>query len=722
MAKQRKSFFEKLTELNTSHEESKKVKSIKKKKNFKIWITLGALAVVVASAITIPLVINTTKVNYKPARANDQKVLEFINDKGEKVSINVEQLTNDLKSGDTKIKEKNEELYKKAIFYLYEQEQKASVKFQRIWNFSREIGEQENNNIALKSIEEVRKAQKDKLNDVKRTTQNNYGFENWEKQFTTQLASEEYGKSTSEEEAIEFLVFKEIEHNALRSFQLENANDTLFKTKKDINRVASADIFEVDSDGNKVLDKSKNPIIIVKKGDKSFKEFVKEKNYFEVKDSEKIITLKTRSFIPQKWNVDPFIDDFLKNNTPYVSSLFTIPGVPPTLLSTPWTVDKDKYINLALYSIVDNKVVLNGSLISKFKNIEDYVLEPNDEKNKDKALYENYLNALSSDPDELKKNLGSSGVTSLTQLFKNDNASLAMAMVNDLFETNTHKLPEVDLETLFKENYNTSTFAKIAALLAETKTIETEYTSATEETKKAEALNKLSDKTKEINTIIKTYLTQIKSDEFNTTIGENYKNTFVKTHKNEEYLSFAYNVKGAPGVKAIITQGGISLLTYKKVDTKEKFMKLLKSDLVNLSESKPDYFKTLQILNASLTSKNSIIDFTLQDSGFDSYLKTQTNIFSEDKKQKYNDQDLNNLKNSASSIRVGELRLDAYNALEKSLAWIKGLINTKTSFNFQYKDGKYYIDYDKAGTTSALSTNTAKEEILKRILAEFKIK
>ncbi|EFF41302.1 HinT-interacting membrane complex protein P80 [Mycoplasmopsis alligatoris] len=719
MAKERKSFFEKLTEMNASHEESKKPISHKKKRNIKVWVTLGALALVVTSAITIPLVINTVKVNYKDPRDASDQIIEFVDDKGEKVSISVEELTNSLKTEDLKIKEKNEELYKKVIFYLYEAEQKASAKFQTFWNFSRQIGEAENNNIALKTIDEVRKLQKDKVNDLKRTTQNNYGFENWEKQFKTLLAGEEYGKSSTEEQAIEFLVFKDIQSDALRSFQLENSKDSLFKTKKDINRVASSDIFELDKDGNKVLDANEQPIILVKKGEKVFKEFIKDKNYFEVANSESIITLKTKSFNPQKWSVDTFIDEFLKTNTPYVTSMFTIPGTPPTLLSSPWTVDKDKFTNFALYSIIDNKVVLNGSLVSKFKNIEDYVLDANDQKNKDKAIFENYLQTLSTDPDELKKNLGSTGVTSLTGLFKNDNVSLSMSIVSDLFEANSHKLPEVNLEDLFKISFVGETKTAVDKLDKEIKSLEEKLKTTPTDSK---SLNELADKTTELNRIIKTHLSQMKPDEFNLTIGENYRKLFVKNVNNQNLLSFAYNVTGANGIKAVISQAGITLLSNRKVDSKEKFLKLLKADLINLSQGKPDYFKTLNILNASLSNRNSIIELTLKDKSFQEYLKSQVNIYAEEKGANYTDADIVELTNSAVSIQAGELKMASYNALEKAQNWIKGLINTKTSYNFAFKDGQFYIDYNKSKGTTALSARPAKDEILDRILKEFKLK
>ncbi|UWV82284.1 hypothetical protein NW067_04650 [Mycoplasmopsis cynos] len=64
MAKKQKSFFERLSELNDNFEEKNKKVTRKTKRNWINWGILGTLAVCLISGISIPLAINTTKINY----------------------------------------------------------------------------------------------------------------------------------------------------------------------------------------------------------------------------------------------------------------------------------------------------------------------------------------------------------------------------------------------------------------------------------------------------------------------------------------------------------------------------------------------------------------------------------------------------------------------------------------------------------------------------------
>lgn len=724
MAKKQKSFFEKLTEINASHDESKKEKNIKNQRfsNKKIWFTLGTLGAIIITAISVPLIINTSVVNLQTARPDESTIITFVDPIGNKILVPVKEVTRVINNEQHVNANKLSEAYKKAVFFLYEKEQKASITFQRVWNLSRSVGEQERDNLALKPISEVRAVQQSKIDDIKRNLQNTFGIENWRAEFQKEIAKDENGKSNTEEEAVEFLTFKELEKDALRSFELESSAQTLFTNTTQINRTATADIFDIDENGNRRVDESKNPIILFRQGEKVFPKFVENENFFSSGISDRVFTLKTRSFQENKWDVGIFIDEYFNKNTPYTISNFTIPGTAQATLTSPWTVNKQQFTNFALYSVIDNQVIQNGSLISRFKNLEDYVLKTDEATTKEKAIYENYLNVLAIDPENIKNNLGSTGIVSLVSLFnQKDQVQVAMSLLSSLFETDGAKLPTLDLSKLFVINYDANTKTQIDKLLEEAKKIENgSEIKGTDTVAKNSALNKMSDLISQVNIIIQRYLTQLSDANFNDLVGVVYRDNIVKTVSNRQYTSFIYNVQGSLDTKAVLTPAGITLVKNKKIANKEEFLKLIKSDLLNLSQGSPAYFKAVEAINVDTKNQNIVVQTLFQDEEFKTYLKNNVNINSENRNTKYTDQDITELSNIATSVVVGSQTNAAYTGMQKVTEWLKSAINTNASYNFTLKDGAFYIDFNKS-VPNSLSTQPAKDTILNRIFIDFKI-
>ncbi|TNK93396.1 hypothetical protein C4M95_05610, partial [Mycoplasmopsis pullorum] len=129
------------------------------------------------------------------------------------------------------------------------QEVKASKLFQRIWNSSLLDGEKSRTDLALKSLEELRTEQKNKIADIKKNLKANYGYQNWEKEFQKILQSDQYGKSTNEESAIKHLLINQIKSKALARYILESSEDSLFDSEDVINRVIKTEVYELDDNG-----------------------------------------------------------------------------------------------------------------------------------------------------------------------------------------------------------------------------------------------------------------------------------------------------------------------------------------------------------------------------------------------------------------------------------------------------------------------------------------
>ncbi|WP_416373667.1 HinT-interacting membrane complex protein P80 [Mycoplasmopsis felis] len=195
------------------------------------------------------MAINTTKVNYQEPESNDKTIIEYKDGEGNLLySANVKLISDLLKDNNLLKKEKINDLYRRLIFKLYEEEVDASETYQRLYNNSLTEFESVRTDIALKSLSEVRKDKIKYLEDQRNNVRQNYPFETFENVWNQKLQSDEFGKSKTFDEAVEYLTFKQVENDAKRRYEIEiKQQDLSF-----INRTAKRDIFKQDK--NKQLD------------------------------------------------------------------------------------------------------------------------------------------------------------------------------------------------------------------------------------------------------------------------------------------------------------------------------------------------------------------------------------------------------------------------------------------------------------------------------------
>lgn len=141
---------------------------------------------------------------------------------------------------------------------MYDQEVNASKEYQRLWNASRTENEKERDDIALKTVAELKEKHTNLLLDIKEQMIKTFGFSKWEQQFND-LLLKSFNGAKNIEEAASFKVYEDIQNDALRRFTL----NTKFN-EKDIDRVASSDIYQLDDKGNLTRE------ILFKQGQKSF--------------------------------------------------------------------------------------------------------------------------------------------------------------------------------------------------------------------------------------------------------------------------------------------------------------------------------------------------------------------------------------------------------------------------------------------------------------------
>lgn len=703
MAKKQKSFFEKLAEKNDKHLERTKPKIIKKR-NTKAYVILGLLGVVVATSIAVPVTVNTVKVNYTPALSDSDKVLEFVKPDDSKTPINVEDILGKLEANKNTNSENTEKIYKEAIFYLYEQEVKASKEFQRLWNESLYAGDTERTDIALKSLDEVRKEQENKIKDLKRQIQAGYGFDNWEKQFNSVITSEEYGNSTSEQEAVDYLIIKAIEKDALRKFTIESSTNSYFKSQNDVNRVAMRDIYYVDENNNNVVDETTGkPKIMFHKGEKVFPQFIEGKNYFIDKNSNKITLLKSSSFVTGNWDIIlDYFKEFDKLNKNYVVSTFTIPGVLENSVTGSFKVDKQQYLQFLINSLINDELIPNYTLIQKFDKLEYYLLENNLISNSAKSNYENYLKLLSIDDSEVKNNLGSLGVQNYLTLAKNKDMAYALSTMTEIFENKDSKLPSVNLNTLFEFKFAEKTELRIENLKNEIKELKEseEYKNGSREEKNI-IKNKIIDKASEIISIMEGEITSMSDLEFNQQINELYNKVLSVSINNKNFYSIVYSIEGMDNAKLIPTSKGLTIFKFDEVTDYDHLMKLVKYDLNAVANDKTPYFNSLNIINSELENKNIVLNKMLEDNNFKEYLKLDKRLSSNN--TQFTDEDIKNTLVSNNILINGDKQAEVINIYSKVNDWIKELVNKGSVYNISLVNGKVYIDYDKTSDKPNLS-------------------
>ncbi|UWW01158.1 hypothetical protein NW064_01965 [Mycoplasmopsis felis] len=161
--------------------------------------------------------------------------------------------------------------------------------------------------IALKSLSEVRKDKIKYLEDQRNNVRQNYPFETFENVWNQKLQSDEFGKSKTFDEAVEYLTFKQVENDAKRRYEIEiKQQDLSF-----INRTAKRDIFKQDKNGNLIKNEKDERIVLFSKDQKVF-DFYKENEtyYTDSSIASRVITITTKSFIPEFKNVNNLVSDY----------------------------------------------------------------------------------------------------------------------------------------------------------------------------------------------------------------------------------------------------------------------------------------------------------------------------------------------------------------------------------------------------------------------------
>ncbi|QSF13538.1 HinT-interacting membrane complex protein P80 [Mycoplasma sp. Mirounga ES2805-ORL] len=749
MAKKKKeSFFERLVKKNAAQENQTKAP---KKKSWKIAVFGGLLTAAIATGITVPLVVTSLNKKEIPALDGTVSVGTFKTLDGKDLPILINDFKDKNKSWDEMSKNPDKHLelvFKLATSYLYDLESKGSFEYQRFYNASRKGDEDEKReNIALKSIEELQEKYKKQIDDQKRNLKLQDGYDHWEEKFKSYLSTN-FGGAKNEKEAIAYQVEKSIKTDALRSFRLVN-----YSLKNIYKRKAQHTIYEIDSKGNPTN------VVLFNKGDLVYPWFEKNKNYFETSDGETMsfmtdsFIMKTikqsgktiKTFDDKYKSASKFIEEYLKNNDPIITSQFTLPGVVKAQKNNKWTINEEmlkKLIYIWPFKDASSNAKFSYEMVKEgFQDFDKFVEWSNSSnlEERKKALYwTTVLSKLSLDPSEVKNNWGTKGISTYLSLLNgsDDDVTTMLPLIgygDNILGTHEKgfiddKAPkEIDLFNAFKEiqedivkeikeqfknsGASTEDISKLNAKL------DHNFASASTQIEKQAVASKYNE---EILKFFKNKNNENKQGLYAEKLNEIISNRLAKLfeHKGEKdgenFVSSVYKLKDE-NTYILLTKEGIKLVKYKNIQDfqnqwaidpskplteLEVIMKMIKNDFAKEHEDFVDQeenlekirFGILNLINKSLSSQEYVLDKMLNDDDFKKYLKSQTNIYSNkdtSKQTKYTDEDIAKLIDW-NNKKMTWTKLEAKTSLTKKIEkFAESTFKANVIDDFKYIDGEY---------------------------------
>ncbi|WP_036452319.1 HinT-interacting membrane complex protein P80 [Mycoplasma buteonis] len=705
MAKNKKSFFERLAEVNDQYDNKTNKKTTSKKKRNNTAIAIAVLLTAgVTTAIAVPLALNVSKVNYTEAEKADANLFSFNLPNGESKEYQLGNFEKTLKENKSVNQEQLDKIYREAVFYWYAQEQKASKDFQFRYNASLQAGDSRVSNIELKSLDEIRKQQKNKLSDAKLNLQKTYGFENWHQKFNELLLSEEYGKSKTEDEAVEFATFKVVEHEATRRFRIKvqyQSVNMLKNADKELKQINEGGVAEVSDNGNALVKISAGQPIFpflrnISSETNLFNSDFQGMYYYNLPYSNQIVTISTESFIPEHMSFAPLVKDYLAKNNLGISTNLVLPGKFTNALEPKMELDQEarsKLANWFKYAVIqkDNKY-LTESIFKIALDKQGVLQNTNSDfwtnsvsNNQLIARYNLFNDFLSTAKNETK-------VTEYNDFFVN-NINQGIALLSDElfnFNANPDSLPTVSLEKLYPlpNAIKSSVDAKLEVINNLTD------------------VNQISSAVTDLNTYIEQYVLNMSDNELQAYLSDNLLNNLVRNFRGaNQKVSFAYKLSNQKGY-LVVDKDKLVWSRRDNLSDQSIYDNLL-TYLQNFNNNEQN--DVIASVNRAY-NKNILLASAFVDTDLINSLKNKEELKS------FN---FENLKAANTSILLGSQNEKTINALVLIDKWVKETKELGNSYNLTYSDGQIYLANHKDNQVVA-SKDLAYETIANTYEAQLK--
>ncbi|MBN0919546.1 HinT-interacting membrane complex protein P80 [[Mycoplasma] gypis] len=637
---------------NKKPQQQQKEEIVVKKKWPKVVLGLAIVGVLTAG-IAIPLSVAAKKTREDfPTLRNTDKVFTIALPDGKEINVTYEDLLkNNEKLNSSKHIYTN--ISDQMAFYLYEQEYKASAWYEAVYNANKTDAQAKH--FKLRSLDDIKKSKTDELNNLENRFQKQFGYEKWQTPFKEELAKEQYGKSNTKEDAINYLVAQEIKKDAFRRYQIEINSD--FTVSELINGiVANKDVKYTYWDSKqaknvevKVANKgdvihfgsAANDLHFLKaSGDNANVVIPQQSLVSNTQDTAKVYAFTTKSFVNDQKDATVYVDQWLATK-PVISSEITLPMTQnQTSADLPFKFAKNDLKKLLAFTDFKtesaSEIDLPINRLNDFSGIKPFASgETLSSSQKLQALNDSLL--LSVLGNENASTYGSNGFQSIQNILKdkkaeywtpyisiiNNDSLFKPQVVNDFYAQLKQKI----IEVIFK---NSPSYAQILT--------QDKKAWSQEEVKKAIENNKK----------IATYIDDLTN--YDELMG-NILRDLLKV--NDSYQ--AATVYQFGDNKAFLNTTGLHILSTKFINSRENAFKLIMSDLNRYANNVQDsslqpLFKVKDMFNTMFTDDFKMSKM-LSDAGFVEYLKTlDYKPYLSTTTQKYTDQDINRAKDYSKNI------------------------------------------------------------------------
>ncbi|WP_434336816.1 HinT-interacting membrane complex protein P80 [Mesomycoplasma conjunctivae] len=639
--------FKKIAKLNSDNKDvkapkEKKPLSTKAKVSYSL-LGVSAFALVLGLGIGIPISAASQSTIISKLRDSQEVGVTFSSPKGDK-DLTIGTILSNYKSDSNVQRENLDKAKKSLIEFLYNQEYEASKVFNAAWENTNTSETQGNSRrFTIRSFAEIRESEKKFLEDERSRYQRTFGFDNWESEFNKYLNTDSrYNGAVNFEQALDSLAISKAVDTAFARFKL--TFDTTFTLNDIENRILKDDI------------KDENGNIVFKKGDKLFKDIIVvgqnaesanivnasgQKSNTNNQDDKnlKVAVFITKSFIKKYINPKNIIDELyfsanapLKNNFQFFNiSQVSINAKPNAQdFKNAWSVDKTALEQLLAYKPIKpsdqtattNEVRNNLELLEKFQG---GLSKDVDQNKNDQVL----LTTLDYDGNKNRaKNLGQLPLASAQGVLNNNDASYILAFLDDIFSPKDNS--QILSKTLF-ENIKKYVFKNNENLLPETSTL------------KGKDLSQI----KEINRKLKDFIQGLSDNQLREA-GKAFQKTFAASDSDDR-LKTIYKISNQ--LKIALDSKGLKVIAYDKIDTYEKFAKIIKEQL------------QLKANNQIDSSINSTIDIAQIFSGITNNDFIQALVITDDSFKQTLVKDLGNISESAKNDFLNSVTQSSNNYL-----------------------------------------------------------
>ncbi|TCG10724.1 HinT-interacting membrane complex protein P80 [Mycoplasma todarodis] len=560
---------------------------------------------------------------------------------------------------------KVQDIIKKSARWLYEKEVKGSEHIKDIREAQMTKKEKEDADLkSLETIEDIEKSVKAEFDDQKEAFMQAHGH-GYEEAWKTELSTNKtYGNATSDEQAKDNMVLKQLVTSAYARYTIKKDSDTW--TKADVERGNPAKNDKDQKDWAWLWNLKKAGYVF--SADKSG-------SYDSLENTQKVIVVSTGSFVVDKKNPSELIgkkggNGYINQYDPMVVNHFLIPAVPDAAKTlAPWKVkmpDVKKWLMSIEKSTDKPKAAMDN--LGSFEGLQYNKVKKDNEvqefgvSDKDEAL----LKMVAGNQPSTQKTGGSLGLMDELSYIKGMDPGFGFPLLNDemkgkgqfdIFDKNPlDGLGQQILNALQKEADGNPTFDGGA-------------------------------NSKEWVRNLKGVLEVVGDTKAAQIVGRQFRDAFSVGRNNKE-RNVAYRIKstttGGEDKYVVASKFGVHIISKHMVTDSDELSKMLQSDVRRTTKGDSAYFKVISEINKYSSNKMLIVKSLLGNTDFIKWLKEQPNYNGKADGNDYPDytqKDIDDIKNTAVKGYEKTLAASRANAATQGLrTWLDNAYKNQTIF------------------------------------------